>query len=318
LFLYILIFLSAFLTTVFTAPLALKLAFRYGALDEPGVRKVHQKAIPRLGGAAIFAGMLFSLCVALVLRQIGFFHFNVWMLAGIVFASAIIFVLGLIDDLRRLSPVTKLVWQAVAASIVIVLGVSVEFISNPFNGLVYLSVVSFPLTLFWIVGLTNSINLIDGLDGLAAGVVGISSLALFLVALMKGQPEIAGLLLLSLAGVSFGFLVFNFHPASIFLGDSGSLLLGFLLAVSSVVGSLKSTLFVVFLLPVVILAVPIFDTIFAVIRRAYFKQHIFQADDMHIHHRLLNAGLSHRAAVLTIYVCCILLSLLALVLAKLT
>jgi UDP-GlcNAc:undecaprenyl-phosphate GlcNAc-1-phosphate transferase len=225
---------------------------------------------------------------------------------------------GLVDDIRRISPVTKLIGQLLAASIVIIAGVSVEFISNPFNGLVYLSAFSFPLTLFWIVGLTNSINLIDGLDGLAAGVVGISSLALFGVALVKGQPEIAGLLLLSLAGVAFGFLVFNFNPASIFLGDSGSLLLGFLLAVSSVVGSLKSTLFVVFILPAVILAVPIFDTVFAVIRRAYFKQHIFQADDMHIHHRLLSAGLSHRAAVLTIYVCCILLSLVALILARIT
>jgi UDP-GlcNAc:undecaprenyl-phosphate GlcNAc-1-phosphate transferase len=317
-FLYILIFLVAFLATIIFTPFAKKIAPMWGAMDQPSARKVHLVPVPRTGGLAILGGMMAALVSVLFFRWLGIFHFSYQIFGMILAASAIIFLVGLVDDIRRISPVTKLIGQLLAASIVIIAGVSVEFISNPFNGLVYLSAFSFPLTLFWIVGLTNSINLIDGLDGLAAGVVGISSLALFGVALVKGQPEIAGLLLLSLAGVAFGFLVFNFNPASIFLGDSGSLLLGFLLAVSSVVGSLKSTLFVVFILPAVILAVPIFDTVFAVIRRAYFKQHIFQADDMHIHHRLLSAGLSHRAAVLTIYVCCILLSLVALILARIT
>ena len=169
-----------------------------------------------------------------------------------------------------------------------------------------------PITIFWIVGMTNAINLIDGLDGLASGVTAIASVALFFVALRTHQIG-AAMIFLALAGAAIGFLKYNFNPASIFLGDSGSLFMGFILAAASVIGVLKSTLLISLIIPILILAVPIFDTASAIVRRLKAKAHIFKADNGHIHHRLLNAGLSQREAVMAIYFVCILLSSSALV-----
>ncbi|MBU0687386.1 MAG: undecaprenyl/decaprenyl-phosphate alpha-N-acetylglucosaminyl 1-phosphate transferase [Candidatus Margulisbacteria bacterium] len=311
---FFLIFAVALLTTIVFTPLASKLAHIFGAIDHPNERKIHANDIPRMGGFSIFIGFIFAAGVAIACNLLGILHFDLVLFSAIVAAAFIILGLGIADDIWDIRPEVKLVCQIIAASLVISFGASIDFISNPFNGLVYLSAFAFPITLFWIVGITNSINLLDGLDGLAAGVVGISSAALFFVSLIKGQSEVASVILLVLSGVSFGFLFFNFNPASIFLGDSGSYLLGFLLAVASVIGALKSTLFVVFIIPILILAVPILDTALAILRRIFLRKHIFQADGEHIHHRLLAAGFSHRGAVLAIYICCIILSLIALVL----
>lgn len=309
---FVLIFSVGLISTLITTPLASKLAAIFGAMDQPSARKVHARALPRLGGVSIYLGFVFASLTAFYIRSTGLIDFDANLLIAILGSALVVLVLGALDDVFSVKPHVKLIWQIVAASIVIAFGVSVDFISNPFNGLFYLYAFSFPLTLFWMVGITNSINLIDGLDGLAAGVVGIAAVTLFLVSILRGQPQISSVVLVALAGVAFGFLFHNFYPASIFLGDSGSLLLGFLLAIASVVGALKSTLFVVFIIPVLILAVPILDTLLAILRRIFLKKHIFQADDKHIHHRLLKLGFSHRGAVIAIYVCCLILSLIAL------
>ena len=312
--LFLFIFSVGLVSTIVFTPLAVKLAKVAGAIDHPSDRKVHLKDIPRFGGVAIFIGFLVATLPTFYFRQLGLLSFDVNLLVAILFGSLVVLVLGIVDDVFSVKPHVKLIWQIVAASVVIAFGISVDFISNPFNGLVYLYAFSFPLTLFWIVGIMNSINLLDGLDGLAAGVVGIAAATLLVVSVLRGQPQIASIMLAALAGVSIGFIFYNFNPASIFLGDSGSLLLGFLLAIASVAGALKSTLFVVFVIPVLMLAVPIIDTLFAIVRRIFLKKHIFQADKRHIHHRLLGLGFSHKGAVISIYICCLLLSLIALLL----
>jgi UDP-GlcNAc:undecaprenyl-phosphate GlcNAc-1-phosphate transferase len=195
---------------------------------------------------------------------------------------------------------------------VIWFGVEINFFSNPLNGILSIGFWGIPLTLLWVVGITNAMNLIDGLDGLAAGVTAISCLALFFVALRTHQLG-AAVLILALGGAVLGFLRYNFFPASIFLGDSGSMVLGFILATASVIGVLKTTLVVALFIPVLILGVPIFDTLFAIGRRLKERRHPFEADNRHIHHMLLRAGFNQREAVLSIYIVCFLLSFIALI-----
>jgi UDP-GlcNAc:undecaprenyl-phosphate GlcNAc-1-phosphate transferase len=209
---------------------------------------------------------------------------------------------------------TKLCWQVAATLLVIWFGVEINFIQVPFNGLLPIGLLAIPLTLLWVVGLTNALNLIDGLDGLAAGVTAISTMTLFFVALRTHQIG-AAILLLALGGSALAFLRYNFFPAKIFLGDSGSLFLGFVLATSSIIGVFKTTLVVALLVPLLILGVPIFDTLFAIGRRLKNKKHPFEADNKHIHHMLLRAGFNQREAVLAIYAVCFILSFIALVMA---
>src|SRR3989344_203386 len=195
--------------------------------------------------------------------------------------------------------------------IAIFLGVEISFVTNPISGVLPLGFFAIPLTLLWLVGMTNAVNLIDGLDGLASGVILIAAGMLFLVALRTHQPG-AALLMLALAGTALGFLRYNFFPASIFLGDSGSYFLGFVMAASAIVGVFKPTLVVALFAPLLILALPIFDTTFAVFRRLKSGKNLFSADDKHIHHLLLRAGLSQQQAVLSIYAACFFLGILAL------
>jgi UDP-GlcNAc:undecaprenyl-phosphate GlcNAc-1-phosphate transferase len=231
---------------------------------------------------------------------------------GVLLASTLVLIAGIWDDLYGLSPTAKLIWQIIAASILILFGIEINFISNPFNGMWLLGFGGLPLTLLWVVGLTNAINLIDGLDGLACGVTAISALSLFFIALRTHQIG-AAMLMLVLGGAALGFLRFNFFPAKIFLGDSGSMFLGLILAASSVVGVLKTTLVVALVVPVLILGVPIFDTLFAIGRRLGSGRHPFTADNKHIHHLLLRAGFNQREAVLAIYIVCFILSFTALI-----
>jgi UDP-GlcNAc:undecaprenyl-phosphate GlcNAc-1-phosphate transferase len=209
---------------------------------------------------------------------------------------------------------TKLAWQIVATLVVIMFGAEINFISNPFNGILPLGLFAIPLTLIWVVGVTNAMNLIDGLDGLAAGVTAIASFSLFFVALRTHQIG-AAILMLALIGATLGFIRYNFFPAKIFLGDSGSLFLGFILAFASIIGVLKTTLVVALIVPILILGVPIFDTLFAIGRRLSKGKHPFEADNKHIHHLLLRAGFNKREAVLAIYAVCFILSIIALVMA---
>ncbi|MFC1568207.1 glycosyltransferase family 4 protein [Candidatus Margulisiibacteriota bacterium] len=311
---YFLTFLLAFLVTYFATPVVKIFASRVKAVDIPNDRKVHILPIPRLGGLAIYAGFMAAVAAAFFLARGSGVELNLQAITGIVVGSSILMIVGVVDDMRNLRPTTKLIWQILATLFVILFGVEISFISNPLNGIWPIGILAIPLTLFWVVGVTNAINLIDGLDGLAAGVTAISALTLFFVALRTHQIG-AAILMLALCGASLGFLRHNFFPASIFLGDSGSMFLGFVLATSAIVGVLKTTLVVALIIPVLILGVPIFDTLFAIGRRISGGKHPFEADNKHIHHMLLRAGFNKREAVLAIYIACFLLSFIALVMA---
>lgn len=310
---YSAVFLGALFITLLVTPLVRKLAYRFGALDSPSERKIHKVQIPRWGGLAIFIGFIIPFTIAFLatnILQIEEFHLLPFI--GIILSSVIILFVGVWDDVKPISHRAKFFWQFLAAIIVLYFGVQIEYISNPFNGLVYVGMFSVPLTLLWIVGITNAINLIDGLDGLACGVTAISAGTFFFVALQTGQPG-AAVLILSIAGAALGFLFYNFYPAKIFLGDSGSLFLGFILATTSVIGVFKTPLFIALIIPLVILGVPIFDTLFAIGRRLKNMKSPFEADNKHIHHMLLRAGFTQREAVLSIYIACFLLSISALI-----
>ncbi|NQU16688.1 MAG: undecaprenyl/decaprenyl-phosphate alpha-N-acetylglucosaminyl 1-phosphate transferase [Candidatus Saganbacteria bacterium] len=308
-------FAVALLITILVTPLAEKLAFKIGAVDTPNERKIHSQIIPRFGGIAIFSGFLTALLVGLLIAYYIGMDFQINSIIGIVLGASLILVVGILDDIHSLKASTKFFWQIIAALIVYSFGVEISFLTNPFNGLVAMpAYVSVPLTIFWIVGITNAINLIDGLDGLAAGVTAISAGTFFFVALTTYSYG-AALIMLVLAAAALGFLKYNFFPAKIFLGDSGSLLLGFILATASITGVFKTTLVVALIIPLLILGVPIFDTLFAIGRRMKEGNPVFRADKKHIHHMLMRAGFSQREAVLSIYIVCFILSFTALMMA---
>ncbi len=313
--LYFSTFFIALVATILLTPMVQSFASQYGIVDQPSERKVHKVPIPRLGGVAIYLGFMLAILFALLFSVNFKIHIKTLPLFGLIISSTIIFFIGVVDDVRGLSSTIKFIFQFIASAIAIYFGVEINFISNPFNGVLRLAAYfSIPLTLLWLTGVTNAINLIDGLDGLAAGVTAISAGTLFFVALSMHEIG-AAIVLLALAGTCLGFLRYNFFPAKIFLGDSGSYLLGFILAVASIMGVFKTTLVVALIIPVMILGVPIFDTIFAIGRRISHGTNPFQADNKHIHHMLLRAGFSQREAVLSIYLACFLLSIFALLMA---
>ena len=311
---YFLTFFVSFLITYLATPVVKRLALKINAVDHPNDRKIHDTPIPRLGGVAIYFGFTLALAAALVSAQILGIKFNYLPMLGILAAGTLLMIVGVVDDVRSLRPTTKLIWQIIATLFIIFIGVEITFLTNPFNGLLSLGILGLPLTLIWVVGITNAINLIDGLDGLAAGVTAISAITLFFVALRTHQVG-AAIMMLALFGASLAFLRYNFFPATIFLGDSGSLFLGFILAASSIIGVLKTTLVVALVIPIIILGVPIFDTLFAIGRRLKNGTHPFEADNKHIHHLLLRAGFNKREAVISIYLACFILSFIALVMA---
>ena len=303
-------FVAAVVTLVLT-PLVRIVALRLGLVDRPGGRKVHLQPIPRLGGLAMFLGVGAAL-VAQVLGEkylgwggafVDSGHIKV-RVVGVLLGMLVIFVVGIIDDLVTLSPGFKLAGQVVAAGIVVAAGLRIEFVGDPLRGgLIMLGLLSIPVTLVYIVGFTNVINLIDGLDGLAAGVSAIAAASLLVLALQGNRLDAAALAL-ALIGACLGFLRYNFHPASIFMGDSGALFLGFSLAVISLMGVMKSTATIALAVPLLIIGVPIFDTGSAIVRRLLHSRPIQEADKGHIHHRLLGRGFDQRQTVLIIYVWC--------------
>ncbi|HMA59922.1 MAG TPA: MraY family glycosyltransferase [Halanaerobiales bacterium] len=288
---FILIFVSSLIISYLLTPLVKKMANVINGFDHPSKRRINTKPIPNTGGIAIFTAFIIS-----------YFLFNDHSLStyGIMFGATFIFILGLIDDIFEISPLVKLLGQIGAASILIYYGVQINFITNPLGGMIYLGYFSFPVTILWVVGITNTVNLIDGLDGLAAGISIIATMTLFAVA-MQEYRLIPAVLAIALAGSLSGFLKFNFHPAEIFMGDSGSMFTGFILAAISATGALKSAAAVTIVVPILALGVPIFDTIFAIIRRVYHNKPIGEADRGHIHHRLIALGWSHRQAVIIVY-----------------
>ncbi|MCK4376445.1 MAG: undecaprenyl/decaprenyl-phosphate alpha-N-acetylglucosaminyl 1-phosphate transferase [Candidatus Brocadiae bacterium] len=286
-----------------------KVALRLGVVDRPDeFRKVHQREVPLLGGIAIYVG--FATPVALC-----FFHRNVVTqhlyqrpaeLAALMAGAAMVLAMGVIDDAWGLPARWKLTVQAAAASVAFAGGFSIGLVSNPFGEPVALGLLSLPVTLFWFLGCMNAVNLLDGLDGLAAGVCLFASVTLFLVSLLFGHVLIM-LLMACLSGAILGFLLFNFHPASVFLGDSGSMVLGFLVGALSLWGARKAEATVALLIPCIALGLPIFDTVLAIVRRWLRRLPIAAPDRGHVHHVLLSMGLSHRQAVLVLYVVCVVL-----------
>jgi UDP-N-acetylmuramyl pentapeptide phosphotransferase/UDP-N-acetylglucosamine-1-phosphate transferase len=272
-------------------PLVKELALRIGAVDVPNERKVHRGVMPRLGGLAIYLSFVVGFLLFVPKTLIA------W---GIFLGGSIIALVGALDDRFQLSPKAKLLGQLVAALVVVAFGLRVTFINLPFDeGFSIGWLLSIPVTMVWIVAVTNAVNLIDGLDGLAAGVSAIATATLLVVSLLMGNTFVA-LLCAVLLGATMGFLVFNFHPAKIFMGDTGALFLGFQLAVLSIMGFKQVTLFS-YVIPLLLLGVPLSDTFFAIVRRKLNKKPISAADKSHLHHCLLHLGLSHRGAVLTIY-----------------
>ncbi|MFT9599851.1 glycosyltransferase family 4 protein [Mesobacillus sp.] len=296
-------FFVSFLTVLVLTPLVIKFAHKIGATDKPNHRKVHAKVMPRLGGLAIFLGVV-----------AGFFAAGLHdeKLTGISIGAVLIIILGILDDKYELSAKVKLAGQIAAAGIVVSTGLTIDFISIPFMAKFNLGIWAIPVTIFWIVAITNAINLIDGLDGLAAGISSIGIATIAFMAGMAGKELILALALI-LLGSTIAFLFYNFHPAKIFMGDTGALFLGYSIGILSLLGLYKSVTLFSFIVPIIILGVPIFDTTYAIIRRVVNKKPIGAPDKSHLHHRILAIGLSHRNTVLVIYALGILFSVAAIV-----
>lgn len=289
---YLVAFTIALAVAYFITPQVKELAIKVGALDAPNARKVHTKPIPRMGGLAIFAGFVIAvLCSIHVSRE----------LFGLLAGGTTILIVGIIDDMKSLPAKVKLVGQIIAAIILVLFDIRIEWLTNPFGDMIYVEYLSIPLTILWVVGLTNTLNLIDGLDGLAAGVSTIASVTILLVAVQQNFWTVA-VLTAALAGSALGFLQHNFNPAEIFMGDTGSMFLGYMLAAISVIGTVKSAATIALIVPIVALGLPIMDTAFAIIRRYSNGQPIFKPDKGHLHHRLLAMGLTQKQAVLLMYV----------------
>jgi UDP-GlcNAc:undecaprenyl-phosphate GlcNAc-1-phosphate transferase len=294
-------------------------AHAWNLLDRVGSsRKVHTQAVPRLGGIAIVAGFFAPLLGLLVADSSGVgyvFRSDPAVVQGVFLGGLAIALLGLYDDLRGAGARLKFAVQFSVALSLYSAGFRVETLANPFGAPFELGLLALPFTLLWVVGLINAMNLIDGLDGLAGGVAFIGVGTNFVLAVARGDVLLA-LFMAALAGAVLGFLVFNFNPASIFMGDTGSMFLGFVLAVVSIKTSSKSGTAVAMLVPIIAMGVPIVDTLLAVIRRSVLGRPLFSADRDHIHHRLMSrVALSHRNAVLVLYGICVLFALTALGLA---
>ena len=307
--------LSIVCGTILT-PLVRRLAHRKGLLDHAlSSRKIHGQPVPRLGGIAIVLAFYTPLAGLLLFRSgVGeMFLAERNHVIGLFVGGTLIALLGVYDDLRGAGAGRKFLVQFAVAGLMYALGYRIDALANPFGEALQLGWASLPFTLFWIVGVVNALNLIDGLDGLAGGVALVAVLTTFLISLERGHPLMM-LFSSALAGSIMGFLFYNFNPATIFMGDTGSMFLGFVLATSAIQTNQKSSTAVAVLIPGIALGLPIMDTLLAMGRRALRGQPMFQADKEHIHHRLLARGLTHRQAVLVLYGFCVLLGTMALVL----
>ncbi|MFA5857678.1 MAG: MraY family glycosyltransferase [Elusimicrobiota bacterium] len=335
--LYLLALIVSGVATYFLTFGVKKLAVKYGVMDIPDARRVHTVPIPRWGGLAMFGGFVISMLTLLIVSKrfhlllayrnplkdnngdvIGMLSIGQQFI-GIIVALVIIIILGMIDDKKSVPPVPKLLTQIIAAYVAMDFGVRIFGLELPWG----IDFVAFPiivtqiLTVFWLIGFMNTINLIDGLDGLAAGVVAIAAFTFLIVAILQGQTQdifqakqlkLAAILAAGLCGACVGFLFHNFYPAKIFMGDTGALFLGFMLGTIAVIGTLKTAAVISLIIPVLVIALPVLDVAMAIIRRLMRRQSIMAADKEHFHHRLLSLGWSQREAVLFIYVLSIVLS----------
>ena len=288
---YLIAFILTFSIVIMITPLIKNLAFKIGAIDRPSGRKVHQKVMPRLGGLAIVIGVIVGMIVS---RPSSPYMFH------IIIGGLIITLVGVIDDIFQIRATEKLAGQMIAAIVVVSSGLKIDMINLPISGFIEFGFWAYPFTVIWIVGITNAMNLIDGLDGLAAGVSSIALTSILFMAILDGQWLVVSLAIILIASTT-GFLVYNFHPAKIFMGDTGSLFLGYSISVLSMLGLFKNIAIFSFVIPIVILGVPIFDAIFAILRRVLKRKKLFSPDKSHLHYCLLELGFSHKKSVLIIY-----------------
>lgn len=317
---YVVAFLMALVACAVLTPLVRWLALRFNLAPTPIGRDVHRAAIPRLGGIALALGTLTPL-ITLFFVESGvaiFVRSDAERVLALLSCGLAMCGLGLVDDLRRLRATPKFVIQLLVASVAFAYGFRIDGVFVPYFGAISTGLLAYPLTMLWIVGVTNAVNLIDGLDGLAAGVVFCAAATNLIVAMVGGSDlgVLTALLMASLMGALVGFLFYNWNPARIFMGDSGSYFLGFVLACSSLLAPMqKMSTTVALLVPMVALGVPIFDTLLSITRRLYQRRPVFGADQGHIHHRLLDRGITHRRAVLGLYAVSVVLAISATVIA---
>jgi UDP-GlcNAc:undecaprenyl-phosphate/decaprenyl-phosphate GlcNAc-1-phosphate transferase len=309
--LYFLLCIAAGLATIGCVPIVKRVARVIGALDEPTEeRQIHAASVPRLGGVAVFVPAFATALLGLYLLSEAGTLESAPALVGLFVASSAVFILGICDDVFKLRPSVKLAVQGAATAVLYFSGIRIEEITTPFGVWHLPAVVGILLMGFWVVGLTNGMNLVDGVDGLAAGLGIIGAITIVVIAFSQDSLDVA-LIAGTLCGSLAGFLLFNFHPATIFLGDSGALTLGFLLAAVPILASQKSTAAFALLVPMIAFGVPIFDTILAIVRRTAQGKGLFQADREHVHHRLLSLGLNQRQVALTLYAVSAVLAVMA-------
>lgn len=297
----LLVFAIALIFSMFLTPLVRKLALKFGIIEKSNPRKPHKKVITCLGGVAIYAGFVISLLLAsfVFLRNLdSFFLRN---LVGLFSGATIIVVLGLIDDTHGTTALQKIGLQVVAALVTsVIFDIKITYLILPALGKIDFGILSIPITLIWVIGLTNALNWVDGLDGLAAGITSIACVSLLVIG-WRGGELVSAVIITALMGASLGFLKYNFYPAKILMGDTGSNFLGFVLANVAIMGSLKSAAVLSLMIPILIMGVPIFDTLFSVWRRVRLSKNPITPDTDHLHYRLIKLGLTHRQTVLVIY-----------------
>jgi len=319
----LMVFVIACVATAILTPFSIRLAYRVGAVDVPkDERRAHAKPMPRIGGLAFIAGFFISTLIIFLCceidKTVNFIDVN---LIGFYLGALIIVLIGYLDDTsvnkKGLKPTTKLMGQLLAAMCVVLSGLRIGYVEIPFLSMYGLNeILSIIITLGWIIGVTNAINLIDGLDGLASGVSAIAVLSLLVIFILNGAAALPLIIASALLGSLLGFLPYNFNPAKTFMGDVGSNFLGYTLATVSMLGMAKTYTVMAIVLPVIILALPIFDTLFAIGRRVLSGKSIMEADRGHLHHRLLDLGLSQRQAVLVLYSIAAIFGIFAIVLMK--
>ena len=304
-------FLLAFITAFVITPYTIRLARKVGAVDLPEKRRINKTAMPRLGGLAVIAGFLVSTIYLIITtaleKKIDFTQDSLYAkLIGFFLGLVVLEIVCFIDDVKNIHPLIKLAGQTIAAIIVASSGIVIDNFTIPFgeNSVVLNEVFSFILTIGWIVGITNAINLIDGLDGLSSGITLISCISLLIIFSLNDSPLIAIVLITALAGSIVGFLPYNFNPAKTFIGDVGSNFMGFSISIISILGVAKTYTAIVLIAPIIVLGLPIFDTLWAIVRRLVKTKSIkgvFKADRGHLHHRLMARGYTQKQAVLILY-----------------
>ncbi len=309
---------TSIIISLILVPVSMKLAPKVGAIDIPkDDRRMHTKPMSRFGGMAIFVSTTVGLAYVYLFgwadieyffakAMIGYLDQPINQMGAIIVGGILIYLLGIIDDIKGLQAKVKFAIQLIIASSVYFMGIRIQFLTNHFgsffggNHSFLEGGVSFAFTVIWIVGITNTVNLIDGLDGLASGVTAIASICLAFIAYIHGA-YLTAIAMGVLAGSTIGFLPYNFHPAKTFMGDGGSLFLGYMLSTISIIGPLKGATVMALIVPILVLGLPIFDTAFAILRRAINGRPIMEADKGHLHHRIMAAGMGQRRTVLMLY-----------------